>query len=67
MSYFDSEILSIIVYNSRKHTFSHLLLDKYILAWLLKDTVKEFSKMAIEKILECIEGEIEIGEFEDYV
>lgn len=44
-----------------------ILGNKYILAWLLKDTVKEFSKMAIEKILECIEGEIEIGEFEDYV
>ena len=38
-----------------------ILGNKYILAWLLKDTVKEFSKMAIEKILECIEGEIEIG------
>ena len=37
-----------------------ILSDKYILAWILKYSVKEFRKAEIQQVIACIEGEPDI-------
>lgn len=37
------------------------LADKQVLAWILRDCAPEFKGLTIPQIMECIEGEPEIG------
>lgn len=39
----------------------NILSEKEILAWILQSTTLEFSKLSIEKIIKCIEGEPEVS------
>ena len=39
----------------------NILSEKEVLAWILKNTTSEFTELAIEEIMECIEGEPEIS------
>lgn len=38
-----------------------ILSNKHVLAWILKWTASEFRKSSIEEIIDCIEGEPEVG------